>query len=203
MAYNTLTRTFTDPAVTITCYKCGIPFAVPSAWQADRLRLRDAFWCPNGHEQYYTGKSEAEKLRDQLVREQHRREQAEADANWQRRQRSVAERQVAARKGQVTKLRKRLEKGVCPCCDRYFPELHRHMEAQHPDWRPEDAAPAVPPAPVGYTARERLAWTEGASAAPGAVCPYRNRGRGVALHRAWEAGHAAATTQGTEGERDA
>lgn len=43
-------------------------------------------------------------------------------------------RQIAAQRGQTTKLKNRIAKGVCPCCQRSFQNLKRHMESQHPDF---------------------------------------------------------------------
>ena len=48
-----------------------------------------------------------------------------------------ARRSRAALKGQVTKIKRRVSKGICPCCRRNFANLKRHMEGQHPDWSEE------------------------------------------------------------------
>jgi len=63
----------------ITCYKCGIIFLVPVQWQAQRLEDHKTFYCPNGHNQYFSGKDEAQKLRDQK-----RRLLNERDEAWER-----------------------------------------------------------------------------------------------------------------------
>lgn len=44
----------------------------------------------------------------------------------------VLQERVAAYKGQVTKVKRRVSKGVCPCCNRTFENLARNMESQHP-----------------------------------------------------------------------
>ena len=43
----------------IECYKCGILFAVPDNFNREQLRLceKGGFYCPNGHQQVYCGKS--------------------------------------------------------------------------------------------------------------------------------------------------
>lgn len=46
----------------------------------------------------------------------------------------------AATKGQLTKTRKRVAGGVCPCCNRSFVNLGRHMAGQHPDYAEGGAA---------------------------------------------------------------
>lgn len=127
----------------IPCCKCGIIFHVPEAWDADRRAKHDSFHCPNGHSLKYHAKSEADILRDQLTRERARLDQVRAWAQDEERQRESAERSLRAHKGVVTKLRKRVAAGQCPCCQRTFRDLRDHMRAQHPDWNPEQGAEAV------------------------------------------------------------
>jgi phage terminase Nu1 subunit (DNA packaging protein) len=127
----------------ITCCSCGVRFDVPTEWYTARRNDHEWFYCPNGHRQHYTGKSEAERLRDELAREKHRAEQAQARVEDLRRQRDHANARVSAHKGVVTKLRKRVALGSCPCCHRKFKDLRDHMRAEHPDWNPEKGAEAI------------------------------------------------------------
>ena len=39
-----------------------------------------------------------------------------------------------AAKGQISKLKKRASAGVCPCCNRSFQNLRRHMGNKHPEF---------------------------------------------------------------------
>lgn len=41
--------------------------------------------------------------------------------------------------GQVTKLKNRVGHGVCPCCNRSFGNLARHIESEHPTFIAEAA----------------------------------------------------------------
>jgi len=36
-------------------------------------------------------------------------------------------------RGELTKLKKRVTNGVCPCCHRSFQNLRRHMATKHPN----------------------------------------------------------------------
>lgn len=113
---------------TTTCGVCGVPFAVPVellAWS--RKQPHRTFYCPAGHDLHYPGKTEAEKLRDQL--ESERRYSANVVARLDQ-----TEASLSATKGVVTKLKKRAANGVCPCCNRSFPKLHEHMQTKHPDY---------------------------------------------------------------------
>jgi len=48
--------------------KCGVHFAVPSLFQKERKKDHKMFYCPNGHGQYYTAKSEIERLKEELAK---------------------------------------------------------------------------------------------------------------------------------------
>jgi hypothetical protein len=127
----------------ISCCTCGMTFGAPAAWEQARRAKHDGFFCPNGHPLVFNAKSDAEKLRDQLAAEKHRREQAEARVEDVRQQRDAAERQVSARKGVATRLKRKIAAGRCPCCSHEFKDLKRHMKVEHPKWDPEKHAAAV------------------------------------------------------------
>lgn len=108
---------FEQQLQTITCYKCGVVFAVPSYFKTKRLEDHETFWCPNGHTQGFMGDSEAEKLKKQLEQE---RDQHRQRLEFERNQTAAAKRELVAVKGQLTKTKKRVANGVCPCCHRSF-----------------------------------------------------------------------------------
>jgi len=116
------------------CCKCGVVFGLESGHQGQLLKSHGDFWCPNGHQQHYLGESDADRLK---------RERAEFEARLQRervrlaaeqRIRFATERQLRAQKGATTKLRRRAAAGTCPCCQRTFQSLTRHMKDRHPDF---------------------------------------------------------------------
>ncbi len=118
---------------TETCCNCHIAFAMPQELQVKCKQDGTTFYCPNGHPQVYS-KPEITKLQEQLNR-------ANSDAQyWRQRQVDIAaeklhvERQLRTRKGQITKIKNRIGKGVCPCCNRTFENVARHMESQHPEF---------------------------------------------------------------------
>jgi hypothetical protein len=131
------TMTYSGVLVIEYCCNCSMAFAMPGDFQR---RMRDnpgpdglSFCCPQGHRQYYTGKTEEQKLRERLAREEQaktrlrsRLDQANADA---------AHQAAVARgyKGALVKTKRRIGKGVCPCCNRHFADVERHMASKHPD----------------------------------------------------------------------
>lgn len=118
---------------TTTCSQCGLVFALTAAFYRELRKNAKTFYCPAGHGLWF-GESEADRLRRQVreleARSVHYRDQADAE----NRERRSVERQLAAQKGQATKLRKRIANGDCPCCHRKFADLARHMAGQHPDF---------------------------------------------------------------------
>jgi hypothetical protein len=127
-----------DTLVVEQCYKCAVKFAMPKSLRDQCLADHDrSFYCPNGHGQVYAGETEAQKLKRSL-------ESAKDDAAfWRTRARHEEEqsqhlkRSRDAYKGRVTQLKNRAANGVCPCCNRYFANLHRHMNTKHPEFTVE------------------------------------------------------------------
>ncbi len=130
MASMTVVATLT----VIQCGQCGIDFAVPQGWCDDRRRDHKDFYCPNGHSRCYPQETEEERLRKQLTNAQDRLTYAENRATSAARRAEHMERSRRAVKGQLTKERKRIAGGVCPCCNRTFVSLGAHMKKQHPDY---------------------------------------------------------------------
>lgn len=115
------------------CISCGVQFGVTVEFDRSRRSDKQRFYCPNGHGQAYV-ESDADRLRKQL-------EAARARAAATADQLEAERRAHAATKGQLTKTRKRVAGGVCPCCNRSFVNLGRHMAGQHPGYGKEATTP--------------------------------------------------------------
>lgn len=122
------TQAYIGTLVVETCCNCGVRFGIDQEHNAELLRTRKFFFCPNGHEQYYAGesdKSRAERLaRDlQAARDREATLRAQNQKHW---------RLQRAAEGKARALKKRIGAGVCPCCTRSFENLARHMQTKHP-----------------------------------------------------------------------
>ncbi len=115
------------------CYKCGIPFGMPSGYASRRRTEGGTFYCPAGHPQYYTT-SENTRLKATVEQLERQKQNAEDDAAFECEQRRKTERKLAATKGVVTRTKRRIACGVCPCCNRHFGNLQKHMDGQHPSY---------------------------------------------------------------------
>lgn len=110
----------------VDCCACGLVFMVPEDWEAERRKSGTGFYCPNGHSLTW-GKSEADKLRERVA-------SLEAKLTHAQDQRAAAERDAQQSRQEAERQRKRAANGVCPCCNRTFVNLGRHMRGQHPDY---------------------------------------------------------------------
>lgn len=122
---------------------CGIAFAVPSTWDAQKRNDHTSFYCPNGHKQSYTGMSETEKLRLERDRLAQRIAQRDDEVARQRDLRLGVERRLNATRGVVTRIKNRVGNGVCPCCSRSFGNLAKHMASKHSDYARSGAIEAA------------------------------------------------------------
>ena len=124
--------TYTGTLNIVECPNCHMDFGVTPDFERARRRDHGSFYCPSGHRMSYRGLSDEEKLRKELEREKRRAASAEGNAKRLEYQRRAA-------LGQVTKIKNRVGRGVCPCCNRTFQNLARHMESKHPEYAPADA----------------------------------------------------------------
>lgn len=136
----------TDTTLTVVeCATCGITYAIPESLDQAAHRHkgdRPNGWklcCPLGHTWWYVGRTKEELLQEELRWQRSNagrlaaeRDQAKAEARGQK----AAKTRI---KNQRDRERTRTAAGVCPCCNRTFKQLARHMQSQHPGYREEAA----------------------------------------------------------------
>jgi len=115
----------------ISCAKCGIATGYPDDWLQQRRDEHAQLWCPNGHTLSFNGKSQTDRERERGDRLARALESAQAEADRERRSR------IAIR-GHLTRQRKRAAAGLCPCCQRTFQQLARHMQHKHPEFATQE-----------------------------------------------------------------
>lgn len=101
---------------TLTCCNCGIVYAMPEQMIARLKREGGSFYCPNGHGQHFT-EPETDRLRRLLDEANRSKTQLAGD--------------YATLQREHMRLQRRITAGVCPCCNRTFQNLARHMAAKH------------------------------------------------------------------------
>lgn len=126
-------KTFVD----MCCGECGIEFKVPDHFKRERLETGKGWYCPNGHSRVFK-ETESDKYRREAERLKQQLAMKDDAIRYQKEAREAAERRASAARGQVTRLKNRAAAGVCPCCNRHFTNLERHMQGKHPDFAKED-----------------------------------------------------------------
>lgn len=128
---------------TIKCHVCACEFGMPTDFYQVAKRGADkvVFYCPYGHSAVFTkGETEANILRrerDRLIQDAAYKDDRIRELQAQR---DLADRRVSAAKGQITKIKKRAAAGLCPCCNRHFTNLERHLGTKHPGYVAEPTA---------------------------------------------------------------
>lgn len=108
----------------IVCCNCFVEFGINSEQDEALRNSHKMFYCPSGHPQSYTAQSEKEALRlerDRLKQQLAQKDDAIAD---EQRRREAAEKKAA-------RVEKRARAALCPCCNRSFGNLARHMATKH------------------------------------------------------------------------
>lgn len=110
----------------ITCARadCGVQFAITEEYEQRRREDHKGFKCPNGHGNVYRGENEAERLK---------REKGELERELDGAYSKLNETSESLRETERSfgKMRQRLRNGLCPCCNRSFGNLRKHMETKH------------------------------------------------------------------------
>ena len=115
------------------CCVCGIVHAIPKELRDHCYNNGGRWYCPNGH---HIGWSEAhsKKASDQM-REEVARLKSKVSLKDERIE--SLNRSLSAQQGQITKIKNRIANGVCPCCNRSFANLARHITVKHPNYKNE------------------------------------------------------------------
>lgn len=126
---------------TVRCWVCGCEFAVDSTVLDNKKRYDKTLHCPNGCLLGF-GETPEQKLRKEmeqkLAEAKRKNEYLEAREKDQRKRADRAQRQLNATRGVVTRIKNRVSKGVCPCCNRTFLNLQRHMATKHPKFKAQE-----------------------------------------------------------------
>ena len=120
------------------CCNCHMTFWMPASFQKQcrEQKPHKQFWCPAGHPQHYVGETELERERRarQQLQQQNARLHDEARDALMARNKATAE---------LKRHQRRAKAGLCPCCNRSFVNMQRHMKTKHPDYNVVPLTPAV------------------------------------------------------------
>lgn len=125
------TMVYSETLVVTHCW-CGIALALPQTLYEHAHQDERDVYCPLGHVFVFrdTWKKKYEAEREERLGERRRHDATRSLLR-------AEERSHASTRGHLTRHRKRAQAGVCPCCNRTFQQLARHMANKHPDFVPE------------------------------------------------------------------
>jgi len=116
----------------IQCGECGGVYALSERY-VNYKREKGGYWiCPYckcgwGYSlkdsELEKAKKEAKRANDNLARERARHDQTQMS--------------LRSHKAAKTRLKNRIAQGACPCCNRYFKNLHQHIKTKHPKYNEE------------------------------------------------------------------
>jgi len=116
------------------CISCGIEYALPTVLYDQQRKHGGYHHCPNGHSQGWSkDASEFEQMRrerDRLKQDAARLED-ENRAAWV--EASEQAERAAKAEAETKRVKKRATAALCPCCNRSFSQLARHMKTKHPE----------------------------------------------------------------------
>jgi hypothetical protein len=114
------------------CWSCDVMYAVTKEFDRRRREDKQRFYCPNGHGAAYK-ESEADRLRRErdILQQQIARAEDERSAAWRAEAEAITARKKVER--ELKRTMTRAGAGVCPCCNRTFQQLARHMQSRHPE----------------------------------------------------------------------
>lgn len=122
--------------VEVNCAECGGVFGMQNNFQKMRYEDGKTFYCPAGHTNYYAKReNELKALKQRNENLNKRLAWAEQSERHALEEAEHIKKEKAAIKGQLTKTRKRIANGVCPCCHRTFQNVASHMMTKHADFK--------------------------------------------------------------------
>jgi hypothetical protein len=122
----------------MTCGGCQFHFAIDEAYYDKCMTNYDNYWyCPKcGSHRHFIGETETDKLKRELKQKENAIE-AERERSLKLRSRLQFQKNVArGQKAAKTRALNRIKNGVCPCCNRTFADLAKHMASKHPTFEP-------------------------------------------------------------------
>jgi hypothetical protein len=108
------------------CHKCGGVYALTENFDEQRKNDGGSWSCPYCKVSTVYCESSVQRLQKQLDaanKEKFRQAQEVTDAL----------KEAKHFRDKFARIKNRVEKGVCPHCNRYFKNVHRHMECKHKD----------------------------------------------------------------------
>lgn len=129
---------FSSSLKVVNCYACAGTYAMSSQFLDTRTYDGKGWTCPYCKAPTIYGTSEKDELKKQLARQKESTTYQRREKEKYLQQRNTLERSRNGMKGVLVREQKKLarvRRGVCPCCNRHFKNVQRHMDSQHPNYK--------------------------------------------------------------------
>ncbi len=128
----TFTEHITETFHVVSCYSCSVRFGITGyLYKRVVTDACDSIYCPACGKLTCWSESEDSKIIKELQR---KLKWEAAEVTRQKLAREKAEASLQATKGVITRIKRRVGSGVCPCCQRTFKQLSAHMAHKHPEY---------------------------------------------------------------------
>jgi hypothetical protein len=125
-----MTFTETISLTKIDCGECGGSYAINERYRKQKEQVGHGWHCPYCKCTWgYFGNSENSRLKKLLEDKARELVASKCETVRERNAKEIAE----AERIKLSKKLRRVDKGVCPCCNRTFTNLQRHMATKHPE----------------------------------------------------------------------
>lgn len=122
----------------VNCHGCGGTYAM-SSFFLDARREDGVGWnCPYCRAATAYCDNETDRLKKELAKQKNSTAYQREEKERYLQQRNTLERSRNGMKGVLIREQKKLarvRRGVCPCCNRHFKNVQRHMDSQHPNYK--------------------------------------------------------------------
>jgi len=120
----------------IHCGECGGTYALDSRYYKEKTECGGFWICPYCRCEWGipADGTEIARLKRKLEYQEAQTDTERRRLHSERDRHTRTQRQLSATRGVVTRTKKRIACGTCPCCKRRFTNLQRHMETQHPKY---------------------------------------------------------------------
>ena len=112
---------------TISCGGCGGTYAINERYREQKQEEGGSWHCPYCRVSWGFRGNEVTRLKKKLACSIAAHDQTKAELR-------ETEMRRRGEKAAKTKIKNRIAAGVCPCCNRTFQNLARHMKGQHPGY---------------------------------------------------------------------
>jgi len=115
------------------CCVCSQPIALTEPHEKWlRIDSGREFFCPYGHSQVFRD-GEVDRLRKKLEEQTRTATEMAERAQVAERAKKLEEGKRILAERELKRTKTRVAGGVCPCCNRTFVQLARHMKTKHPE----------------------------------------------------------------------